>query len=113
MNYYRAVVNSFLICTCTGLTTGVALLADVIELIEAVWAMLNTQLGALQLQKRRWTGPTGLRPWPCTQLTGLITFLTVGALFVIPEEMHGLIITNKSDTYVDFFDLQTSFRSYV
>ena len=90
-NKLLAVVNISLICTCTGLTTGVALLADVIELIEAVWAVLNTQLGALQLQKRRWTGPAGLRPWPSTQLTGLVTFLTVGALFVIPEEMHGII----------------------
>lgn len=65
-----------------------ALFADVTELIEAMWTALNTQLGAFQLQKGRWTGPAGLGPWSCTQLTGLVTFLTVGALSVIPEEIH-------------------------
>ncbi len=78
-----------------------ALFADVIELVEAVWAALNTQLGALQLQERRWTGPAGLRSWSCTQLTGLVTFLTVGALSVIPEEMHEMININDSDVYTD------------
>lgn len=39
-------------CTCAGLTTGVTLFTDAIDLIEALWAALNTQLGALQLQKR-------------------------------------------------------------
>lgn len=89
--------HSSFICTCAGLTTGVTLFADAIELIEAVWAALNTQLCALQLQKRRRTGPAGLRSWSCTQLTGLVTFLTVGALSVITEERHEFLNINESD----------------
>lgn len=84
------------ICTCAGLTASVALFADVIKLIEAMWTMLDTQLGALQLQKRRWTGPAGLRPWSCTPLTGPVTFLTVGALSVIPDTMD-LRVKNSHD----------------
>jgi len=52
-NDTRAVINSSIIFTCAGLTTGVALFADVIEPIEVLWAALHTQLGALQVQKRR------------------------------------------------------------
>lgn len=61
------------------------LFADIIELIEAVWTMLNTQLGAMQLQKRRQTGPAGLRARSIAQLTGMVTFLTAGALHVVPD----------------------------
>lgn len=53
--------NGCLIYTCAGLTADVALFADVIELVEAQWAALNTQLSALQLEKRGSTGPAGLR----------------------------------------------------
>lgn len=78
--------NSHFVCTCAGLTAGVALFADVTELVEALWAALDTQFGALQLQERRRTGPAGLGSWSRAPLTGPVTFLTVGSLFVIPED---------------------------
>lgn len=83
-----------------------ALFADVIKLIEAERTTLHTQLGALQLQQRRGTGPAGLRPRPCTHLTGMVTFLTAGALSVIPERTHETIHTNKSGSR-RFLTLQT------
>lgn len=61
------------------------LFAEVVRLIEVVWAALNTQLGAFQLQQRRGTCPARLGPRSCTQLTGLVTFMTLGALTVIPS----------------------------
>lgn len=74
--------------TYACLTTDMTFFADVVRLIEAVWAAFDTQLGAFQLQQRRGTCPARLGPRSCTQLTGLVTFMTLGALPVIPEEMH-------------------------
>lgn len=93
--YYNCFIH-----TCAGLATGVALFAEVIKLIEVVWAALNTQLGTLQLQQRRWTDPAGLGSWSRTQLTRLVTFLTAGAISVIAEEMHAIMCDKDIN---DFF----------
>lgn len=80
-----------------------ALFAHVILFVEALWAVLHTQLGALELQQRRWTGPAGRRPWSRTELTGLVTFLTVGAIYVKPEEIHKMI--SITDVHINYFYL--------
>lgn len=96
INQHRP-VRSPPIRTCAGLTTGVALFADVPVLKEALRTAFNTQLSALQLQERRRTGPAGLGSRSSAQLTGLVTFLTAGALSVIPGYMHTFISTHRSD----------------
>lgn len=73
-----------------------ALFADVIQLVKAGQAAFHTQLSSLELQKRWWAGPAGVRPRSCAQLTGLVTFLTVVSFSVISEGKHNTVSINMA-----------------
>lgn len=62
--------------TCAGLAAGVALSAAVPALKKALWTLIHTLSGALQVQQRRCAHPAGVWSWACALLTGTVTLLT-------------------------------------
>lgn len=69
---------------CAGFAAAVALSAAVLALIKALWTLIHTLPGALQVQQRRCAHPAGVRPWARALLTGTVTLLTVCPCAVVP-----------------------------
>lgn len=70
---------------CAGFAAGVALSAAVLALIKALWTLIHTLPGALQVQQRRCAHPAGVRPWARALLTGTVTLLAALPCAEVPS----------------------------